>query len=189
MGQSIEQIDRELSDSKYQLQSLTGMLDRRNVDRNYNSALKGLCGGGLLGLSLMMVASLVTAFLLTILVCVDSHTWIYLSNRFAFHHSNFLDFFLLTNFVPFRRPYGDKSETTPFLNSSASTASPTGPILSGNSTINRTLLHHQQNQGSSLAVSNVGRNGTAQLRGLAYNGESPPPDYNIVVHETRHGFL
>lgn len=82
MGQSIEQIDRELSDSKYQLQSLTGMLDRRYVDRNYNSALKGLCGGGLLGLSLMMVASLVTAFLLTILVCVDSHTWIYLTNRF-----------------------------------------------------------------------------------------------------------
>lgn len=51
-------------------------------------------------------------------------------------------------------------------------------------------MHHQQNQGSSLAVSNVGRtNGTAQLRGLAYNGESPPPDYNIVVHDTRHGFL
>lgn len=89
----------------------------------------------------------------------------------------------------YRRPYGDKSETTPFLNSSASTASPTGPILSGNSTINRTLLHHQQNQGSSSAVSNVGRNGTAQIRGLAYNGESPPPDYNIVVHDTRHGFL
>lgn len=93
------------------------------------------------------------------------------------------------NFAHFRRPYGDKSETTPFLNSSASTASPTGPILSGNSTINRTLLHHQQNQGSSLAVSNVGRNGTTQLRGLAYNGESPPPDYNIVVHDTRHGFF
>lgn len=57
------------------------MLDRRNVDRNYNLALKGLCGGGLLGLSLMMVAALVTALLLTILVCVDSHTWIYLTNR------------------------------------------------------------------------------------------------------------
>ncbi|KAJ6636227.1 Protein tweety-2 [Pseudolycoriella hygida] len=146
VGQSIEQIERELSESKYQLQSLTGLLDRRNVEPKYALALKGLCGGGLLGLSLMMVASLVTAFLLTILVCVDSHTWIYLSNR---------------------RPYGDKSETTPFLNSSASTASPTGPILSGNSTINRTLLHHQQNQGSSLAVSSVGRNGTAQLRGLS----------------------
>lgn len=83
VGQSIEQIDRELSDSKYQLQSLTGMLDRRYVERHYNLALKGLCGGGLLGLSLMMVASMVTAFLLTILVCVDSHTWIYLSNRFG----------------------------------------------------------------------------------------------------------
>lgn len=81
VGQSIEQIDRELSDSKYQLQSLTGLLDRRSVDPNYNLALKGLCGGGLLGLSLMMVASLITALLLTILVCVDSHTWIYLTKR------------------------------------------------------------------------------------------------------------
>lgn len=84
----------------------------------------------------------------------------------------------------------DKSETTPFLNSSASTSSPTGPILSGTSTINRTLLHHQQNQGSSSSVAVGARNGTtATLRGLAYSGESPPPDYNIVVHDSRHGFF
>lgn len=81
-SKTIEQIERELDGSKYQLMVLTNMLDRRNVERNYNTALKGICNGGLLGLSLMMIASLITAFLLTILVCVDSHTWIYLTKKY-----------------------------------------------------------------------------------------------------------
>lgn len=81
LNKSIEPIDRELSDGRIQLTSLMEMLDIRTVDKYYAMAMKGLCSGGLLGLSLMMVASLVTAVLLTILVCVDSHTWIYLSKR------------------------------------------------------------------------------------------------------------
>lgn len=117
-----------------------------------------------------------------------------------------------------RRPrtFADKSETQPFLNSSA--ASPTQPMLSGSSTINRTLLHHQQQSHHDLAVVPGGgntsmsssaasgilggggggggtigggatnRNGLLAIRGLAYSGESPPPDYNIVVHE-RHGLF
>lgn len=102
----------------------------------------------------------------------------------------------------------DKSETTPILNSSASTASPTQPqILSGTSTINRTLLHHHQQQhhdavpmlpagpSAAMAMASSGgasrhNNGTLNgIRGSAYSGESPPPDYNIVVHDSRHGFL
>lgn len=64
-----------------------------------------------------------------------------------------------------------------------------GPNLS---TTNRTLLHHQQqnqfgSNGNVLATGTIGRNGTA-LRGLAYNGDSPPPEYNVVVHDKRHGF-
>lgn len=81
LGRTIESIDRELNDSKYELLGLTKMLDKQNVDKHYINAIKGICGGGLLGLSLMTVAGLVAAFFLTILVCVDSHTWIYLSNR------------------------------------------------------------------------------------------------------------
>lgn len=93
----------------------------------------------------------------------------------------------------FRRKFIDKSETTPFLNS-ASTVSPSAPVHSGTSTINRTLLHHQQNGVNT-------RNGatpmaTATLRGLAISSnlsDSPPPDYhqiNIAVHDTsRHGFF
>lgn len=81
LGRTIDSIDRELSESKEELIGLTRILDKQNVDRHYMNAIKGICGGGLFGLSLMTVASLVAAFFLTILVCVDSHTWIYLSPR------------------------------------------------------------------------------------------------------------
>lgn len=60
-------------------------------------------------------------------------------------------------------------------------------------TTNRTLLHHQQqsqfgSNGNGLSTGTIGRNGAA-MRGLAYNGESPPPEYNVVVHDKRHGFF
>lgn len=83
IGRTMESIDRELSGSKYELLGLTKVLDRQNVDKHYITAIKGICGGGLLGLSLMTFASLVAAFFLTILVYVDSHAWIYLSNRYV----------------------------------------------------------------------------------------------------------
>lgn len=110
-----------------------------------------------------------------------------------------------------RRPGGDKSETQPFLSSTASTVSPTVPIHSGTSTINRTLLHHQQQQGGSATLGGHGvRNGAnGGVRGFAHhnphnvsgngNGNGlihgngslpPPPDYSVVVHESsRHGFF
>lgn len=82
-SQITDQIDNELSESRFVLTDLILMLDRRSVDRHYENALKGLCEGSLLGLTLMTVAGLATAFLLTLLVCVDSHTWIYLGRRYA----------------------------------------------------------------------------------------------------------
>lgn len=81
ISQTTDQIDNELNESRFVLTELFMMLDRRTVDRHYENAMKGLCEGSLLGLTLMTVAALATAFLLTILVCVDSHTWIYLSRR------------------------------------------------------------------------------------------------------------
>lgn len=88
----------------------------------------------------------------------------------------------------------DKSETTPFLNSAGSSVSPTAPVhMSGTATINRTLLHHQQAHNVNGVV--AARNGaTGTLRGLAISSnssDSPPPDYNIVVHDNsnRHGLI
>lgn len=79
----------------------------------------------------------------------------------------------------------------------AATASPaSAQITAGTMTVNRTLLHAQAatsngTTGGTLIPSS-GRNGTTHgLRGLAsYSGdESPPPDYNVVVHDNRHGFF
>lgn len=205
----IEPIDRELLNGREQLMQLKEMLDQPTVRKHYIEAMRGLCNSGLFGLSLMMVASLVAAALLTILVCVDSHTWIYLSKRYGIYFGGLFDCNRFIN-KPHsestsKRLTNDKSETTPFLNSSASTASPTQPqILSGTSTINRTLLHHQQQHhhdavpmvptgASAMSAASAGpgrhNNGLSAIRGSAYSGDSPPPDYNIVVHDSRHGFI
>ena len=62
-------------------QDLTDMLDSRAIQYHYDNAARSFCHGGLFGLALMMIATIATALLLTILVCVDSHTWIYLTKR------------------------------------------------------------------------------------------------------------
>lgn len=91
---TIEPIDRELLAAHDQLLDLADMLEKHTIDRHYIHAMEGLCMGGLNGLSLMMVSSLVAAALLTILVCVDSHTWIYLSKRYLIENQSFISFHL-----------------------------------------------------------------------------------------------
>nr|XP_029723045.1 protein tweety-2-like isoform X1 [Aedes albopictus] len=174
MSSKINRLSEELDDSKRQLIALSARADRRAVMEHYANATRGLCEGGLLGLTLMLLASLVSAAILSLLVCVDSHTWIYLTKK---------------------RPYEDKSETAPLFPAGAATASPaSAQITAGTMTVNRTLLHAQAatsngttTTGGTLIPSS-GRNGTTHgLRGLAsYSGdESPPPDYNVVVHDNR----
>lgn len=65
----------------FQIIDLSMMLDSRAIHEHYSNASRSFCTGGLFGLSLMMIASVATALLLTILVCIDSHTWIYLTKR------------------------------------------------------------------------------------------------------------
>ncbi|EDV92450.1 GH24927 [Drosophila grimshawi] len=134
---TLNAMDNDLEETKRNLTNLSATLDRRAIDRHYAEALQGLCGIGLLGLSLMMVAGLLTSFLLTILVYADSHAWIYLSKRPT------LD--------------GDKSETAPLFSASnapSASISPTAPMSTG--TINRTLLHHQQAHGGPIGGSVAG---------------------------------
>lgn len=183
ISSKVNKINGELDDSKRQLTALSVMLDRRTVAEHYADATRSLCEGGLLGLTLMLLASLVSAAILSLLVCVDSHTWIYLTKK--------------------RPGYEDKAETTPLFPAGAN-ASPSAPIIaSGTMTVNRTLLHAQTatTNGSTVGgpavggagatgtlIPTSGRNGTTHgMRGFAsYSGdESPPPDYNVVVHDNR----
>lgn len=77
----IEKFDNELKNSKKALGDLSALLDRRTVEYHYRTATKSLCGPSLIGLTLMLVAGLVMAFMLSILVCIDSHVWIYLGTK------------------------------------------------------------------------------------------------------------
>lgn len=77
----IRKIQSELDKNKHTLTQLSTMFDRRTIQLHYANGTKALCNGGLFGLFLMTIASLLTAFFLTILVCVDSHTWIYLTKK------------------------------------------------------------------------------------------------------------
>lgn len=78
-----EQIENELNESRYAIHDLLLMLDHQSVHQYYEKAVKGLCDGALFGLTLMTVAGFATAFLLTLLVCVDAHTWIYLHKKWV----------------------------------------------------------------------------------------------------------
>lgn len=87
----------------------------------------------------------------------------------------------------FRRKYSDKAEATPFLSSALNGSPSMNNQQSCTSTVNRTLLHHQQNHGVNGSVRKT-TSGTLRGLALSTNIESPPPEYNLV-HDTRHEFF
>ncbi|XP_051857858.1 protein tweety isoform X1 [Drosophila albomicans] len=74
-------VNADLNSSERLLTQLTALVDCKAVHQNFLAAARGLCEGGLLGLVLMLIASFIAAILLTIMVWVDSHTWIYIRKR------------------------------------------------------------------------------------------------------------
>lgn len=74
-------VSADLNTSERLLTQLTALVDCKAVHFNYLNATRGLCEGGLFGLVLMLIASFIAAILLTVMVWVDSHTWIYIRKR------------------------------------------------------------------------------------------------------------
>lgn len=74
-------VGADLNSGERLLTHLTAHVDCKAVHYNYVAATRCLCEGGLLGLVLMLVASFVAAIFLTVMVWVDSHTWIYIRKR------------------------------------------------------------------------------------------------------------
>lgn len=60
---------------------LTALVDCRMLHMHYLRGARALCNVGLLGLSLMLASAVLAGLLLTALVWVDSHTWIYIRKR------------------------------------------------------------------------------------------------------------
>ncbi|XP_015429878.1 PREDICTED: protein tweety isoform X2 [Dufourea novaeangliae] len=63
------------------ISGLTTLLDCKPLHKQYVHAAKSLCHLGLYGLTFMLLASLAAGLFFTVLVWVDSHTWIYIRKR------------------------------------------------------------------------------------------------------------
>lgn len=81
LGPKLGSVNADIKLCERILTQLTALVDCKAVHYSYLSATRGLCEGGLLGLVLMLIASFMAAILLTVMVWVDSHTWIYIRKR------------------------------------------------------------------------------------------------------------
>ncbi|XP_058805739.1 protein tweety [Phymastichus coffea] len=121
-------------DSK--IASLTSVLDCKSIHQYYVKVANALCHTGLFGLTLMLLSSVAAGFLFTILVWMDSHTWIYIRKRNDYHQVNEHDPYLpapqASQAIAARtlRGQGSYPPTAPPLNTNAH----------GNHTIKQPLL-------------------------------------------------
>ncbi|XP_076286513.1 tweety isoform X1 [Lasioglossum baleicum] len=67
------------------ISGLATLLDCKPLHKQYVHAAKSLCHLGLYGLTFMLLASLAAGLFFTVLVWVDSHTWIYIRKRRDYH--------------------------------------------------------------------------------------------------------
>ncbi|XP_034184492.2 tweety isoform X1 [Osmia lignaria lignaria] len=67
------------------MSGLATLLDCKPFHKQYVHAAKSLCHLGLYGLTFMLLASLAAGLFFTVLVWVDSHTWIYIRKRRDYH--------------------------------------------------------------------------------------------------------
>ncbi|CAB0042423.1 unnamed protein product [Trichogramma brassicae] len=119
-----------------QLNSLQAMLDCKPLHHQYVQAAKSLCINGFFGLTLMLLASVAAGFLFTVLVWMDSHTWIYIRKRNDYHQVNEQD--------PYLPPSAASQAIAARTFRGQGSYPPTAPPLNaqlGNHTIKQPLLH------------------------------------------------
>lgn len=63
------------------ISGLAAILDCRPIHQEYIHALQSTCDTALFGLALMLLAMAVAGFFFTVLVWLDSHTWIYIRKK------------------------------------------------------------------------------------------------------------
>ncbi|XP_030752094.1 protein tweety [Sitophilus oryzae] len=73
---------------------LTALVDCRALYTHYLLGARALCNVGLLGLTLMLASAVLAGVLLTVLVWVDSHTWIYIRKKKDYQQVNETDPYL-----------------------------------------------------------------------------------------------
>lgn len=76
-------LKNEVNSADTTITILTTAVDCRALHAHYLRGARALCNVGLLGLTLMLLSAVLAGLLLTALVWVDSHTWIYIRKRWA----------------------------------------------------------------------------------------------------------
>ncbi|XP_057330884.1 protein tweety isoform X2 [Microplitis mediator] len=157
---------------------LTTLLNCKPLHRQYVNAAKGLCHLGLYGLTFMLIASFAAGIFFTILVWVDSHTWIYIR----------------------KRDYSQVDEQDPFLPPSAASQAiaartlrgqgsypPTAPSLNPNShgtnnTIKQPLLLTPPPPSYATATARARQLHESMLKGGGVNGSGGIGDHKLSQH-------
>ncbi|CAH1136041.1 unnamed protein product [Ceutorhynchus assimilis] len=73
---------------------LTALVDCRTLYTHYLRGARAICNVGLLGLTLMLISAVLSGLMMTILVWVDSHTWIYIRKKKDYQQVNEADPYL-----------------------------------------------------------------------------------------------
>lgn len=87
-------LNTEVNSAERLIASLTTLVDCRALHGHYLEGTRALCHVGLLGLALMLLSSVLAGLLFTVLVWVDSHTWIYIRKRRDYHQVEETDQYL-----------------------------------------------------------------------------------------------
>ncbi|XP_071635039.1 protein tweety isoform X2 [Temnothorax longispinosus] len=157
---------------------LTTLLDCKPLHKQYVHAAKSLCHLGLYGLSYMLVASLAAGLLFTVLVWVDSHTWIYIRKR-DYHQVDEQDPYLppsaASQAIAARtlRGQGSYPPTAPTLNSNA---------LGTHNTIKQPLLLTPPPPSYATATARARQLHESMLKGGGVNGSGGGGDHKSSQH-------
>ncbi|XP_070155612.1 protein tweety isoform X2 [Polyergus mexicanus] len=157
---------------------LATLLDCKPLHKQYVHAAKSLCHLGLYGLSFMLIASLAAGLLFTVLVWVDSHTWIYIRKR-DYHQVDEQDPYLppsaASQAIAARtlRGQGSYPPTAPTLNSNA---------LGTHNTIKQPLLLTPPPPSYATATARARQLHESMLKGGGVNGNGAGGDHKSSQH-------
>ncbi|CAL1686173.1 unnamed protein product [Lasius platythorax] len=171
LSTDVNNVDRLLS-------GLATLLDCKPLHKQYVHAAKSLCHLGLYGLSFMLIASLAAGLLFTVLVWVDSHTWIYIRKR-DYHQVDEQDPYLppsaASQAIAARtlRGQGSYPPTAPTLNSNA---------LGTHNTIKQPLLLTPPPPSYATATARARQLHESMLKGGGVNGSGAGGDHKSSQH-------
>ncbi|XP_072751916.1 protein tweety isoform X1 [Anoplolepis gracilipes] len=172
LSTDVNNVDRLVS-------GLATLLDCKPLHKQYVHAAKSLCHLGLYGLSFMLIASLAAGLLFTVLVWVDSHTWIYIRKRRDYHQVDEQDPYLppsaASQAIAARtlRGQGSYPPTAPTLNSNA---------LGTHNTIKQPLLLTPPPPSYATATARARQLHESMLKGGGVNGSGTGGDHKSSQH-------